>query len=124
MESKTRTVHELVCEHCGKTFSARRTDAKYCCDACRQQAYLTRSAPRFVERQLPYIEDELRSLETRRGYLTKENIDHIFEEIRELVNHWHYRKLPRDHKLRDYVEGTLVHKVFSLRKQFLASKKY
>ena len=117
MKSKTRSVHELVCEHCGKTFSARRTDAKYCCDAHRQQGYLNRSAPEFVERQIPYIEDEIRRMEKIPSYLTQQNIDRTFEMMRELVNHWHYRKLPRKHKLRDYVEVTLVRKLDGVRKR-------
>ncbi len=115
MESKTRTVHELVCEYCQRTFSARRTDAKFCCDACRQQAYLTRSAPEFVERQIPYIEDEIRRMENIPSYLTQQNIDRTFEMMRELVNHWHYRKLPRKHKLELYVEETLLKRLDALR---------
>jgi len=115
MESRIRTVHQLICTQCGRQFTSQRSDAKCCCNACRQQAYLIRSAPDFVQKQLTYIEDELRFLETRHGYLTAENVDHVFAEIKELVNHWHYRKLPYEHKLRDVVEGDLVRKLEVLR---------
>lgn len=108
-----------ICQHCGKEFETQRRDAKYCSNACRQQAYLVRSAPDFVKKQLPYIEDELRSLETRKGYLTRQNIDYVFEKIKELANHWHYRKLPNDHALVHYVEVTLVKRLDVLRARLL-----
>ncbi len=30
---------DIVCKCCGKTFTPRRSDAVYCCSACRQRAY-------------------------------------------------------------------------------------
>ncbi len=30
---------DKVCESCGKTFTPKRSDAKYCSNACRQRAY-------------------------------------------------------------------------------------
>lgn len=33
---------EITCEFCGAEFIARRTDARYCSGACKQQAYLER----------------------------------------------------------------------------------
>ncbi len=30
---------DLVCAECGKTFTPKRSDAKYCSNACRQKAY-------------------------------------------------------------------------------------
>ncbi len=30
------------CGHCGREFKSRRTTAKFCCDVCRQSAYLGR----------------------------------------------------------------------------------
>ena len=34
-----------VCETCGREFTARRNDARYCSPACRQKAYRHRNAP-------------------------------------------------------------------------------
>lgn len=115
MENKIRATTVQVCGHCERQFHAQRRDAQYCCNACRQQGYLTRSAPRTVQKLISWIEDDFRDLETRRGYLTKQNLDYTFEKIRELVNSWYYAKLPRDHKLLHYVEVTLVRKLSGLR---------
>ncbi len=115
MESKWYYVNEKTCEFCKRKFESRRKDAKCCSNACRQQIYLARSAPQFVEKQIPYIEDEIRRMEKIPSYLTKQNVENTFEMIRNLVNHWHYRKLPRKHKLEYYVEVTLVKRVEALR---------
>lgn len=119
MERKLRPILDQTCQSCGRSFHAQRRDAKYCCNACRQQGYLTRSAPKFVQRQLTYIEEEFRTLETRRGYLTRQNVDYVFERIKELVNGWQYGKLPYEHELRRYVECTLVIKLDALRARLL-----
>lgn len=115
MDSKWYFVNEKICEFCKRKFESRRKDAKCCSNACRQQAYLIRSAPDFVQKQLPYIEDEIRRMEKIPSYLTMQNLDNTFEMIRNLVNHWHYRKLPRKHQLEFYVEVTLVKRVEALR---------
>jgi hypothetical protein len=115
MENKQRSTTVQICQHCGKEFETQRRDAKYCSNACRQQAYLTRSAPSIVQRQISYIEDEIRTLESRQGYLTKQNIDYTFERIKELVNCWYYERLPSPHKLRTRVEVDLVRKIHELR---------
>ena len=32
-------VRKIICKGCGKTFTPKRSDAVYCCNACRQRAY-------------------------------------------------------------------------------------
>ena len=43
-EHKERTEHERACEVCGRTFLARRSDARTCSAACRQRAYRLRAS--------------------------------------------------------------------------------
>lgn len=43
---KNPTRSELECDGCGQTFSAIRSDARYCSSACRQRAYRQRRAGR------------------------------------------------------------------------------
>lgn len=41
-ELKWRRKHarkDRICQTCGKPFTPKRSDAKYCCNACRQKAY-------------------------------------------------------------------------------------
>jgi len=50
-----------VCETCGREFTARRNDARYCSPACRQNAYRHRNAPvlhkwfRLTDEMGPYL---------------------------------------------------------------------
>ena len=32
-------VRKIICKGCGKTFTLKRSDAVYCCNACRQRAF-------------------------------------------------------------------------------------
>lgn len=117
MENSTRSTTVQICQHCGKEFETQRRDAKYCSNACRQQAYLVRSAPAWVEKQLQYIEEEIRRMERVPSYLTRQNIEQTFEELRTLAWPWHYDKLPSKHRLRNYVEDTLAKRIEALRKK-------
>jgi len=121
MENKLRATTVQVCGHCGREFHAQRSDAKTCSNACRQQAYLTRSAPRTVQKLIGWIENDIRDLETRRGYLNKQNLDYVFLKIKELANSWYYDRLPYGHQLRNYVERTLVMKLDGLRNSLLTN---
>ena len=40
----------MTCETCGREFTARRNDARYCSPACRQKAYRDRHAPVLATR--------------------------------------------------------------------------
>jgi hypothetical protein len=40
----------MTCETCGREFTARRNDARYCSRACRQKAYRDRHAPVLARR--------------------------------------------------------------------------
>lgn len=117
MENNQRSTRIQICQHCGREFETQRRDSKYCSNACRQQAYLVRSAPSWVEKQIQYIEEEIRRMERVPSYLTRQNIDYALEQTRKLVWHWYYDKLPRNHRLRDYVELTLVNRIEALRRK-------
>jgi hypothetical protein len=68
-----------------------------------------------VEKQIQYIEEEITRMERIPSYLTQQNIDHAFKEIRKLVWSWYFDKLPRKHRLRDHVEDTMVKRIEILR---------
>jgi hypothetical protein len=40
----------MTCETCGREFTARRNDARYCSPGCRQKAYRDRHAPVLARR--------------------------------------------------------------------------
>lgn len=40
---------EMKCEICGTPFSAKRSDARFCSNRCKQQAHRNRRRPRFTK---------------------------------------------------------------------------
>lgn len=96
------TIH---CQHCGKEFSTRRSDAKFCSNACRQQGYLGRIADynnRVYEQQFQADQEkqgqsdtynaELQSLQQERQALNesraRKEIEDMCKSIDSRLKRW------------------------------------
>jgi hypothetical protein len=55
---------KVNCQKCGREFPARRSDARYCSDACRQAAYRQRVRPMWL--LLREVEPSLSASETEK----------------------------------------------------------
>src|SRR5699024_10601029 len=52
---------EIICNTCGKTFTAKRSDAKYCSPRCRTQASRDRNQPDRPKRPRPALSKQFTS---------------------------------------------------------------
>jgi hypothetical protein len=107
MESKYIHYHEHRCEHCKRIFTAKRTDAKYCRNSCRQQAYNLREATAVVKYRIREFERSYSAI-IARGYLRRGELENYLSDLRLYMNTWGFRKLPEGHELGKYYLEILV----------------
>lgn len=108
MKNKARKTSEHVCKHCGNPFTATRLDAHFCCNSCRQKAYLVRGRVKYLRILIDNIELWLQD-QTRPGAVFHSGkVRTLKLDLSELKAHKYFIQLPHDHDLRKYVEGTLT----------------
>lgn len=52
---------ELTCDRCGRAFTAKRSDARFCSGRCRTDAYRDRNAPDRPKRRRRPLTDDMRA---------------------------------------------------------------
>ena len=108
MESKTGHFNEHRCEHCKRIFTAKRNDAKYCCNSCRQKAYNLRGAIWVVKDQIEHHDMNYRNHYSRLTRFRPFEIENILSDLRLFRNRPEFKTLPKDHELRRYYDEVLV----------------
>lgn len=113
MENKYIHYHEHRCEHCKRIFTAKRTDAKYCRNSCRQQAYNLREATAMVKYRISEFERSYSDI-IARGYLRRGELENHLSDMRLYMNTWGFRKLSEGHELKRYYRDGLISKFENL----------
>ena len=116
MENRPKHFHEHQCGFCKDLFLAKRNDAKFCSNTCRQKAYMYRYAEAVVKCRIREMEQTYSGI-LLRGYLRPGELEGILGSLKSFMKGWAFPKLEEGHDLRKYYLENLIPKYEKLRSQ-------
>lgn len=109
MENRPKHFHEHQCEFCKDLFPAKRNDAKFCSNTCRQKAYMFRYAEAVVKFRIREMEQTYSGI-IQRAYLRPGELEGIMDSLKSFMKGWAFPKLEEGHELKTYYNGVLIPK--------------